>query len=1060
MNAELNRKFRIQNSKSALARISVGATILLWVTLLGGTATAVTAYREQASNEADLVFRGLATGSLAGLSVARLGDVNGDGYPDFTVGMPGSNMAIIILARPFGHAIVDLSTAANQTGIIIVRANPSSGGRFGWSVCTASDFNGDGLDDVVIGWPGCNDRAPQAGAAVVLFGNPAWSNTAAPVVIDVASFTPVTGFQMFGSYSGDEAGASIAGGGDFNGDGFGDLVIAAPGASGATPAGGKFYVVFGEVSVSPVLNLETLGIRGFKIVCPLTGALAPGTSSTVCAWPGDVNQDGFDDLLLGTPLYRAGGVPETGAAWVLFGQTRPTWLVCALEDIGIGAPGTRILPDPAEAAGAHVGFAVAAAGDINADGRKDFAVSAPEGRWLGTGGVVAVVFGQAGLPPILDLGDLADDGVWIVDDRGDPNDRFGVSVAPAGDPNHDGVGDIVIGAPGQLDPGTRRSPAGHAYVVYCERVTSGVIRLNPPSASAAPSMVVGRRDKASQSEDFAIVDLVGTFGSARAGETGDLFGWSVCGPGDLNGDSVDDVLVGSPMSRPLFLQQQPVGHIFGFFFEPPRIVAVYLDDPNGNRQADVGERLNVVLNGPVWVEPGPINNLFFLANVGQLGADSLVRQGVPGSNRLQIVLGSQSSGIVVPGLGTALDFNASGERNRVISRRQGVNPTDNGVVGVNDTGVDIGFALAPVWRMVTPSGGVVTMPATLDTRYARHQMAFPAGSLASDTFVLFHQVTDPPGDFGLGSAVWMGVSQPFTQVRLTLGFRDDDVPAGMRKEQMRIVYMAEITPGVWELRRLPGEQIVDTMNNTISVTIQSPQPFSPPVGFEWYYGGVSGQFAAMLNETVDERKQGMEPTAGGTPRFAPARIGLSPSPGKQAIMSLTPGPFSLYTKHQLVFHDYATSTPGSVVVTLRSATPAERGYVVPAIRSQYFPDNSDAIFTIETTDASQTAVALTSPVDITVEYKLSGNPHGATDAVDFNGVPGPYPRLRIVRSVQSGVSHVPNFVSINGDQSVNADESVVQTWGYTNLTDSQGKATYGAVIGTPLLGATRWNLYR
>jgi hypothetical protein len=58
------------------------------------------------------------------------------------------------------------------------------------------------------------------------------------------------------------------------------------------------------------------------------------------------------------------------------------------------------------------------------------------------------------------------------------------------------------------------------------------------------------------------------------------------------------------------------------------------------------------------------------------------------------------------------------------------------------------------------------------------------------------------------------------------------------------------------------------------------------------------------------------------------------------------------------------------------------------------------------------------------------------------------------------VSHVPNFVFIDGDQSVNADESLVQTWGYTNLTDSQGKATYGAVIGTPLLGATRWNLYR
>jgi hypothetical protein len=181
----------------------------------------------------------------------------------------------------------------------------AAGDGAGNSVSGAGDVNGDGFDDLLVG-------ATAAGASYVVFGKA--SGFAAN--LNLSALDGTNGFRLSG------AGSSVSGAGDVNGDGFADLLIGASYADGARYAdpngysSGASYVVFGQAGgFGANLNLSSLdGTNGFQ----LSGGSAVDFSSWSVSAAGDVNGDGFGDLLIGVHAPDPSG-NTPGASYVVFG---------------------------------------------------------------------------------------------------------------------------------------------------------------------------------------------------------------------------------------------------------------------------------------------------------------------------------------------------------------------------------------------------------------------------------------------------------------------------------------------------------------------------------------------------------------------------------------------------------------------------------------------------------------------------------------------------------------------------------------------------------------------
>jgi FG-GAP repeat len=216
---------------------------------------------------------GAAAGDNAGVSVAGAGDVNGDGRGDVLVGAhfadnnarADSGSAYVVFGRA-APAAVDLA-ALGPAGVRIDGA--AAGDNAGWSVAGAGDLNGDGRADVLVGAPrGDNNAREGSGSAYVVFGR------AAPGTVDLAALGQ-GGFRIDGAAAGDDAGWSVAGVGDLNGDGPADVLVGARFAgNNARECSGSAYVVFGRAAPGTV-DLAALGQAGFRIdgaaVCDLAG---------------------------------------------------------------------------------------------------------------------------------------------------------------------------------------------------------------------------------------------------------------------------------------------------------------------------------------------------------------------------------------------------------------------------------------------------------------------------------------------------------------------------------------------------------------------------------------------------------------------------------------------------------------------------------------------------------------------------------------------------------------------------------------------------------------------
>jgi hypothetical protein len=508
------------------------------------------------------IIQGDVAGDQAGGFVASAGDVNGDGFDDLFIGArygddggtnageayvvfgSGTGFGTAVTAGGFTRQVIDLTTLTAAQGFIIQGDTPAD--SMSYSVSLAGDVNGDGLDDMIVGAHLGDDGGADAGEAYVVFGSAAGFGTADAAgrrVIDLTSLSSAQGFIIQGDVAGDQAGGSVDTAGDVNGDGLADLIIgAARGDDGGADAG-EAYVVFGSASgfgtavtaagfTRQVIDLTSLtAAQGFIIQGDVAGDLLGNVSSA-----GDINGDGFDDIVAGARYGDDGGT-NAGEAYVIFGSasTFGTAVTAGgftrqVIDLTTLTPSQGFVIQ-GDVASDLLGASVAAAGDINGDGIEDLMVNARYGDDGGTNaGESYVIFGSTGGfgtldatgRRVIDLTMLSPAQGFII--QGDAAGDYLSAVASAGDINGDGFDDLITSATFGDDGG---ADAGEAYVIFGSAAGFGTVDGT------------GRRVL-----DLTMLTTAQGF-IIQGDAADDRAGSSVAAAGDINGDGFADLVVGA-----------------------------------------------------------------------------------------------------------------------------------------------------------------------------------------------------------------------------------------------------------------------------------------------------------------------------------------------------------------------------------------------------------------------------------------------------------------------------------------------------------------------------------
>ncbi|MGK7913879.1 MAG: FG-GAP-like repeat-containing protein [Synechococcus sp.] len=451
-----------------------------------------------------------------GASVSEAGDINNDGFDDIIIGSrkPGAlaGESYVLFGKRSGFSRnFDVSSLNGSNGFVLKGVDSQDGS--GFSVSSAGDINGDNIDDLIIGAPRANPTDNGAfngsGQSYVVFGR----NSNFPSIFNLADLLPgnggngSNGFAINGEEFADRSGTSVSSAGDFNGDGNSDLIIGAPAntATNGREDAGESYVIFGgQTPYSSPVELSSLnGSDGFS----LNGEFDRDESGISVSSAGDLNKDGFDDIIIGAPRSDINGKSNVGKSYVVFG--RSTGFPSELSNLN-GLNGFTINGIKSED---DLGRQVSNIGDVNGDGIDDIIINAPVGSIQQNGGSSYVIFGSKGrFRPSVNVKQLNGRNGFLI-----TGDRRGIkSVSGAGDFNGDGIEDLIVGAPNA--DSNNESKAGESYIVY------------------------GRCDGTFPTVDLASLSSREGF-VIKGAERGDNAGQNVSGVGDINQDGFDDVII-------------------------------------------------------------------------------------------------------------------------------------------------------------------------------------------------------------------------------------------------------------------------------------------------------------------------------------------------------------------------------------------------------------------------------------------------------------------------------------------------------------------------------------
>ncbi len=355
---------------------------------------------------------GAASGDAAGGAVAS-GDVDGDGTPDLVLGVAAAGSSddgeLYVVYGPLSGSY-DLSTDAD-----VSLPGSLTGEEAGTSVAVTGDVDGDGTDDILVGAPFADLNGTDAGMAYLVLG-------AASASGSIGSSSAIL---AYGEDAGDEAGNVVAVVGDLDGDGGPEVLVSAWLEDAGGTDAGAMYLFTG-----PTSGIVSLGTADIKIV----GAAADEGAGWAVHDAGDVNDDGYDDLLVGAPFADA----LAGAAYLVHGSPS----LGSTVDLSTAA--ARL---SGEAAGDLAGYSVAGNGDVNGDGSPDLLVGAPD---AGGTGAAYLLWGPV-------TGTVSLGGADATFTGSGSYESAGVSLAIAGDVDGDGYDDILIGA---SDESTAAASAG------------------------------------------------------------------------------------------------------------------------------------------------------------------------------------------------------------------------------------------------------------------------------------------------------------------------------------------------------------------------------------------------------------------------------------------------------------------------------------------------------------------------------------------------------------------------------------------------------------------------